>query len=247
MHLPEPHFLAPVAMVRPQETALVPTVSGQLERSSSKAEAIRRGDLKISGPIPLTEEEEQDLAKRNTDPTPQRTDSTSTRNLLHKKSINAGSHNTDPVETTSELQESPPGLRHKRSSTGIRDLREMQRHTSLDLLASHNSPSPFASASDGSAKMTPKKKRSSGLRNVFRKIFGRRSKEEVKRDSAQKHGYHHSVSWPVSGLIYPLTTYRIREHSLLMHMQNRKKMWAQTAHLQQSSEYLACLSMSQSP
>lgn len=192
MHLPEPHFLAPVAMVRPQETALVPTVSGQLERSSSKAEAIRRGDLKISGPIPLTEEEEQDLAKRNTDPTPQRTDSTSTRNLLHKKSINAGSHNTDPVETTSELQESPPGLRHKRSSTGIRDLSEMQRHSSLDLLASHNSPSPFASASDSSAKMTPKKKRSSGLRNVFRKIFGRRSKEEVKRDSAQKHGYHHS-------------------------------------------------------
>jgi len=227
MHLPEPHFLAPVAMVRPQETALVPTVSGQLERSSSKAEAIRRGDLKISGPIPLTEEG-QDLAKRNADPTPERTDSTSTRNLLH---INAGSHNTDPVETTSELQESPPRLRHKRSSTGIRDLSEMQRHTSLDLLASHNSPSPFASASDSSAKMTPKKRRRSGLRNVFRKIFGG-GKEEVKRDSAQKHGYHHSVSWPVSGLIYPLTTYRIREFSLLLHMQNRKRTWAQTAHLQ---------------
>ena len=246
MRLPEPHFPAPVAMVRPQETALVPTVSGQLERSSSKAEAIRRGDLKISGPIPLTGEEEQDLAKRNTDSTPQRTDSTSTRNLLHKKSINAGSHNADPVETTSELQESPSGLRHKRSSTGILDLSEIQRHTSLDLLASHNSPSPFASASDSSAKMIPKKKRS-GLRNVFRKIFGKRSKEEVKRDSAQKHGYHHSVSWPVSGLIYPLTTYRIREHSLLLHMQNRKRMSAQTAHLQQSSEYLACLSMSPSP
>lgn len=192
MRLPEPHFPAPVAMVRPQETALVPTVSGQLERSSSKAEAIRRGDLKISGPIPLTGEEEQDLAKRNTDAIPQRTDSTSTRNLLHKESINARSHNADPVETTSELQESHPGLRHKRSSTGIRDLSEIQRHTSLDLLASHNSPSPFASASDNSAKMTPKKKRRSGLRNVFRKIFGKRSKEEVKRDSAQKHGYHHS-------------------------------------------------------
>ena len=194
MHIPEPHFLAPVAMVRPQEIALVPTVSGQLERSGSKAEAIRRGDLKISGPIPLTEEEEQDLAKRNIDPTPQLTDSTSTRNLLLKRSINAGSHNTDPVETTSELQESPSRLRHKRSSTGIRDLSEMQRHTSLDLLASHNSPSPFASTSDSSAKMTPKKRRRSGLRNVFRKIFGRRSKEEVKRDSTQKHGYHHSVS-----------------------------------------------------
>lgn len=245
MHLPEPHFLAPVAMVRLQETGLVPTVSGQLERSSSKAEAIRRGDLKISGPIPLTEEEEQDLSKRNADPTPQRTDSTSTRNLLHKKSINAGSHNTDPVETTSELQESPPRLRHKRSSSGIRDLSEMQRHTSLDLLASHNSPSPFASASDSSAKMTPKKR--SGLRNVFRKIFGKRSKEEVKRDSSQKHGYHHSVSWPVSGPIYPLTTYRIRELSLLLHMQNQKRMWAQTAHLRRKSEYLACLFMSPSP
>ncbi|OCL01965.1 hypothetical protein AOQ84DRAFT_383163 [Glonium stellatum] len=179
-------------MVRSQETTLVPTVGGQLERSSWKAEAIRRGDLKISGPIPLTGDGGQELAKRNTDPTPQRTNSTSTQNILQKKNDNAGSHNTDPAETTSELQENPPKLRHKRSSSGIRDLSEMQRNTSADPSTSYNSPSPFASASDSSAKMAPKKKRTSSLRNVFRKMFGRKTKEEAKQDTTQKHGYHHS-------------------------------------------------------
>ncbi|OCK84973.1 hypothetical protein K432DRAFT_400631 [Lepidopterella palustris CBS 459.81] len=178
-------------MVRSQEAALVPNVNGQLERSSWKAEAIRRGELKISGPIPLTEEEENELAKRNTDPLPQPSGLSSTQqSLKHTRSVNAGNHHVDKGKTKAEeLQESPPRLRHKRSSTGIREMSELQRHTSPDLPISYSSPSPFESPSDN---MVPKKRRKSGLRNVFRKMFGRRSKDAIKRDSAQRHGYHRS-------------------------------------------------------
>jgi len=55
---------------------------------------------------------------------------------------------------------------------------------------------PLRSTPDNAAMAAQKKKRKSGLRNVFRKMFGRKSKDEPEDDETSRrgHSYHHSVS-----------------------------------------------------
>jgi hypothetical protein len=115
------------------------------------------------------------------------------------------------------VQDGPPRLRHKRSSAGIRDLKlsQMQSHPQPDLsTASYNNPSPLVPEPQPAAaeKMVPKpKRRKSGLRGVFRRMFSRRGKEELKRESGvplQRHGYHRSVGlrhMPLGGMECRLT------------------------------------------
>ncbi|KAF2502211.1 hypothetical protein BU16DRAFT_554284 [Lophium mytilinum] len=194
-------------MVRPESASAAPSQQhaqdlklAPLERSSWKAGAIRRGQLKISGPIPLTTEEEDELltAKRNTDPFPQRADSLSAaQRLLHKKSLHADRAREETAPASDVQQQdtaspSPPALRHKRSSTAIRDISVMQREhpePNLSKPEQHRNPAPSPTADEMAV---PQKRRKSGLRSVFRKMFGRRGKDEIKRESVARHGYHRS-------------------------------------------------------
>ncbi|KAF2470148.1 uncharacterized protein BDR25DRAFT_37295 [Lindgomyces ingoldianus] len=191
------------------DESVVPNMSGEgkLQRSSWKAEAIRRGDLKISGPIPITEEtplndeEEREYAERHNiesaapmpDSSSQQAEAQQPQPPPPQSSVNDESLHiaSDQIEEQPQVQESHHTLRHKRSSSGIRETSEMQRNTPEPV--SYGSPSPFPSIPDTPSKTTPKKKRKSGLRNVFRKMFSRRSREEhSEQETVHKHGYHRS-------------------------------------------------------
>ncbi|ORY14441.1 hypothetical protein BCR34DRAFT_232979 [Clohesyomyces aquaticus] len=200
-----------------RDESVVADMSGdaKLQRSSWKAEAIRRGDLKISGPIPITEEtplndeEEREYAERhgiNIEPAAPRPDSPASQEAQGQQpqpppppqtqlSGNGTDLHTasDQIVEQPQIQEDHHALRHKRSSTAIRETSEMQRHSSHP--ASYGTTSPFPSIPDTPSKTTPKKKRKSGLRNVFRKMFGRRSRDEhheEEQDTFHKHSYHSS-------------------------------------------------------
>jgi hypothetical protein len=83
------------------------SVEADLQRSSWKAEAIRRGDLKISGPIPITEdmplneEEEQEFAEKNkAEVTPLPQDTTVERDQPQQPQA--------PVDAPPTVPEEPP-------------------------------------------------------------------------------------------------------------------------------------------
>lgn len=194
---------------------------GALQRSSWKAEAIRRGDLKISGPFPITEEmplnddEEREYAeKHNVDPPSPLLDALPDPSLPPTQppppvpppvpplvSSNNGSQRSvpeeieeqEPVQLDEEKHKlEPQKLSGNGSTPGTA---AMQKQSSPEP-TTYNSPSPFPSIPESSTRTTPKKKRKSGLRNVFRKMFGRKSKDEPHNDEAPvtRHGHHRSVS-----------------------------------------------------
>jgi len=200
---------------------------GRLQRSSWKAEAIRRGDLKISGPIPITEdvplneEEEREYAAKHKDveagvegpvlrpETPIQQQQQSTTAQSSDGSVRGSSRGVVVVidkekEIEGGLVDSPHRLRHKRSSSALR-----QRQSDMRISAG----SPFLLDKETKTTSTPtqqKKKRKSGLRGVFRKMFGRRSRGEedgvAERERVKGHGYHSSVSifLNLSQFIFPI-------------------------------------------
>lgn len=194
-----------------QDDFVAPNMSGEshLQRSSWKAEAIRRGDLKISGPIPITEdiplneEEEREYAEKHKPEAPPEPDAPADH-VEHKpdppQAPPAPEHpqgDGTSVEGQSQPREEQHELRHKKSSSDMRETGEMQRRSFTEPV-SYSTPSPFPSIPESSAKTTPKKKRKSGLRHVFRKMFGRRSRseppEEADEGRHRGHSHHASVS-----------------------------------------------------
>ncbi|KAF2005553.1 hypothetical protein P154DRAFT_570849 [Amniculicola lignicola CBS 123094] len=184
-----------------------------LRRSSWKAEAIRRGDLKISGPFPITEEtplseeEEKEFAeKHNSREEPPLQEQALEKEMQPLESRPAPQSTNDEEETPhspvhGEAWE-PPREQHEEvqaegEPVAVRETTELQTRSSPEPV-SHTAPSPFPSLQDSSAKTTPtKKKRQSGLRNVFRKMFGRKAKsqerEQIREESpVRRHGYHRS-------------------------------------------------------
>ncbi|KAF2686721.1 hypothetical protein K458DRAFT_402285 [Lentithecium fluviatile CBS 122367] len=184
-----------------------------LQRSSWKAEAIRRGDLKISGPIPITEdmplneEEEQEYAEKQKgelSPLPQDL----TVENEPPQQPQAPSHAPPPVpeehtQTTEQVEERPPTRQEqheapqKKSPSPIRVTSETQRRTTMEPI-SYSTPSPYPNRPDSSAKSTPKKKRKSGLRHVFRKMFGKKHRDEAPDDEPEPvhRGHSHHASDP---------------------------------------------------
>ncbi|RYN92401.1 hypothetical protein AA0119_g9999 [Alternaria tenuissima] len=185
-----------------------------LQRSSWKAEAIRRGNLKISGPIPITEdvplneEEEKEYAENGVlDRTLQPQDApvdqyersqTPPRPLQSPPPV--------PEQHMSALRSNPIGEQTQRddvvserpissrSPPQVRQLNEVQRESVVPS-TSIASPTPFRSTPESASKAAQKKKRKSGLRNVFRKMFGRKSpdREDHEEEPMQRgHSYHHS-------------------------------------------------------
>jgi hypothetical protein len=189
------------------------STGANLQRSSWKAEAIRRGDLKISGPIPLAGESPLEKEEVYTPKLETRIETAIHEPQLSPKQPlvsptpapapiaphDALSTVTGMGEVPSEHPENVHSLRHKMSSERLREASESQRQ-SIQPLSEHQ-PSPMSAIARSSTTMAVgAKKRKGSIRNVFRKMFGRRSREKSpgEADPVFKHGHHRSVSstWP---------------------------------------------------
>lgn len=205
--------------VRPN-MSVAASPQGNLQRSSWKAEAIRRGDLKISGPIPITEdvplneEEEEEFEKHG-----------SLSPILSKDTPAYTAHNaSEPVQASTpsppavqvESVPKPPsqpdeiaqGQPEQRASPpaqlSVPSQASPERHR-----RSATEPMPISSPiplpPETPTQTSTRKKRKSGLRNVFRKMFGRKSRDEsddfevqpVQRSQTQRQSQRVSVcaSW----------------------------------------------------
>ncbi|KAG9204214.1 hypothetical protein G6514_001286 [Epicoccum nigrum] len=213
------------------------SVQGSLQRPRSaswKVEAIRRGDLKISGPIPIEEdtplndEEEREYAEKHGEkaealdtPTPL---PHTIRQVLNSQGtvrpedpteeivIKTASRDQDFARQELELHDQHPARAPLGSPLGMHPTDGMfaGQRESVFQPRSHTPPTPFRatpeSTSNSTAAMNAKKqKRKSGIRGVFRKMFGRKDREEsqerhVERDSQPSrrgHSYHHSTAHTV--------------------------------------------------
>ena len=191
-----------------------------LQRSSWKAEAIRRGNLKISGPIPITEnvplndeeekeyaengaldrslqpqdapQEEQHQRPQTPPPRPMQSPPAIPEHAEHPTALGSNPVVEQPQEEM-ETHERPVS----RSPPKVRQLNQVQRE-SIVPSSPLASPTPFRATPESTTTVAQKKKRKSGLRNVFRKMFGRKSPDKAE-DRAEEtmtrgHSYHRSVS-----------------------------------------------------
>jgi hypothetical protein len=189
------------------------SASTPLQRSSWKAEAIRRGNLKISGPIPITEdmplneEEENEFAERGAldgSLQPQNASESSQRPETPPQPMQpppsvpeyASALRSNPVAEQPEQEEEMHERQPSRSPPKMRQVNEVQRESIMQPNAP-SSPTPFRSTPESTSKAANKKKRKSGIRNVLRKMFGRKGRdgaEDHDEEPVQRgHTYHHSV------------------------------------------------------
>lgn len=172
-----------------------------LRRSSWKAEAIRRGDLKISGPIPITEEmplneeEEREFEKHGTlSPSPPQDDPVvpPTQHFPDPPQVPPPAPPVAPLlsqSPTSVLPEEQPedNTEHRTSppsqlSVPMQTTPERHRRSATEPISI---ASPLPPSPETPTRASTRKKRKSGLRNVFRKMFGRKSRGESDEDDAQ--------------------------------------------------------------
>jgi hypothetical protein len=182
-----------------QDDFVVSNMGGErpLQRSSWKAEAIRKGNLKISGPIPITEEtplseeeERQYAHSHNVDPLSQSSQPSEPQSRTI--ALDDPRPAPDAVEATPQLQEEHHELRPQSRPTDLRPTTETQRPVEH---VSRSVPSPFPSIPDSTTQTPPKKKRKSGLRNALRKMFSKRGRDESREDEdTSQRGHVHSVS-----------------------------------------------------
>jgi hypothetical protein len=186
------------------DDSITPNMSVQgnpLRRSSWKAEAIRRGDLKISGPIPITEDvplsddEVKEFEKRGT---------LSPNLPQDTPEVHAPQHipdpplapppappivHEDPDPDASVQPEDPPQVREEHRHSPPQQLSIPMHNTPERHRRSATEPisiaSPIPPTPETPTRTSTKKKRKSGLRNVFRKMFGRKSREGSDEDEGQ--------------------------------------------------------------
>jgi hypothetical protein len=190
------------------------SASAPLQRSSWKAEAIRRGNLKISGPIPITEdmplneEEEKEFAERGArdgsvqpqgaQEESQRPITPPPRPIQPPPSVPeyASALRSNPVAEQPQQKEEVHERQPSRSPPKMRQMNDVQRESIVQPNA-QPSPTPFRSTPESTSKAAMKKKRKSGIRNVFRKMFGRKGRHEAEDHEEEPvhrgHSYHHSV------------------------------------------------------
>lgn len=192
-----------------QRSFTAPLPGGRpLQRSSWKAEAIRKGQLKISGPIPWADDElDEQVNKRHTDLfLPQHKESSSLDDAHDRDGAEQSAAgrsfesiaNSGAQQQQQQQQQQPPERPQRPVSMGISTLngtqmsQMSQRHVSPNPTASYDGPDPYLSGgADSPNNTSPKKKRRSGLRNVFRKMFGRRSKDGFEQQQQQQHQQQH--------------------------------------------------------
>lgn len=178
---------------RPNMSAAA-SLQGNLQRSSWKAEAIRRGDLKISGPIPLTEdmplneEEEEEFEKHGKlSPSPQQDTSV----------YQPTQHNPDPPQVPSPAPGVARTETHPQASAQPEETLQQEARSRISPPMQLSVPmqttperhrrsatepisisSPIPPTPETPTQTSTRRKRKSGLRNVFRKMFGRKGKDE---------------------------------------------------------------------
>lgn len=187
-----------------------------LHRSSWKAEAIRRGNLKISGPIPITEdtplndEEEKKYAENTA-----RNEATQPPDTPLEEQHQRTATPPRPLQSPPPVPEHPMPLRSNLMPEQSQQHEEPQEHPPLrsprnmqplsiirrESVVPHSalaSPTPFRSTPESAAARARQRKRKSGLRNVFRKMFGKKNAEpeppQEDETTRRGHSYHHSVS-----------------------------------------------------
>jgi hypothetical protein len=223
-----------------------------LQRSSWKAEAIRKGNLKISGPIPimedtpLNEEEEKEFAETGAlqspsqpsepqdeldtlDARPQTPPQTEllvpSIPLAQRASLTSHPVDDQDILPQRTLSKSPPRPRQ---------VPEIARESIVE--STSHSQNGFRATPESASKASEKqKKRKSGLRNVFRKMFGRKDKDVIEEEPVQRgHNYHRSVSQHVSSTSIETNLSRTRACSS-NHLHGKRSHLAGLA-------YLSCLS-----
>ncbi len=187
------------------------SVQRPLHRSSWKAEAIRRGDIKISGPIPIIqdvplndEEEAKFVEKTSFDDSFQRQEATEQQSQRPETppvpsevpSRIPSALRSNPVEIHVPQEEEPPQPQREAPTSPPQERQELEVRPASIMAEPASSPM-FAHTVEVTSKAAQKKKRKSGLRQVFRKMFGRKSRDEseVHQPATLRkgHGYHHSV------------------------------------------------------
>jgi hypothetical protein len=164
------------------------------ERRSTTVAALRRGDIKISEPVPLENSGPSPIWKTSHPPT----DSVMGFNTSDGSQFQGDMSSSVPEDGPSHnsvIAEDAPPLRHKRSSGFMRDKESLQDQSSAP--SSH----PRSSTIDSQDMGTPnskKKRRSGSLRTAFRRMFSKREKTAPIRTSPpakqSRHEYHKSVS-----------------------------------------------------
>lgn len=187
----------------------------QLDRKSITAAAIRRGDVKISEPIPWEEQNyisppptasQRRLQQAASD---SRTQIVVAQHRSHE-AVAAPEEAADEGEQRAQSFESAPRsppLRHKRASLSMREDSEVQGHTTpVHQMMKRESGITDSPASGGSQRLGKKKRRSGGtstIRGVFKRLFSKRDKDTPAKyaegkssasPGSRQHGYHRSVS-----------------------------------------------------
>jgi hypothetical protein len=215
--------------MHPRENSFVVKMSlqGTLQRPRSaswKVEAIRRGDLKISGPIPieedtpLSDEEEREFAEKHgmertekaqevpapiqhtIRQVPKSQPSFQQEDTTEEVAMKTASHDQDLARHEEELRNQHPARSPLRSPLEMHPTDGMQRE-SVFQPRSHTPPTPLRATPESTSYSNiaaKKQKRKSGIRGVFRKMFGRKDRDELQEQNEEPvrrgHSYHHSVS-----------------------------------------------------
>ncbi|KAF2452024.1 hypothetical protein P171DRAFT_16596 [Karstenula rhodostoma CBS 690.94] len=173
-----------------------------LRRSSWKAEAIRRGNLKISGPIPITEDvplndgEVKEFEKHGTLSPNLPQDTPMAHPTQHIPDPPLAPPPAPPVvqgesypQTSVTPENQPEVQKEHRSSPPPQQLSVPMQTTPERHRRSATEPisivSPIPPTPETPTRAATRKKRKSGLRGVFRKMFGRKSREEEDEDEDQ--------------------------------------------------------------
>lgn len=224
--------------LRENSVAVTMSVPGNLQRPRSaswKVEAIRRGDLKISGPIPieedtpLSDEEEREFAEKHGEKTealdiltppphtirqvPNSQGTLRPDEMTEEIVMKTASRDQDYALQELELRDQHPARSGMRSPLGMHPTDGIfaEQRESVFQPRSHTPPTPFRGTPESVAPSNAtanakKQKRKSGIRGVFRKMFGRKDREESQErhvesgtePSRRGHSYHHSVSSSVT-------------------------------------------------
>ncbi|KAF3047078.1 hypothetical protein E8E12_011057 [Didymella heteroderae] len=195
------------------------SVQGGLQRPRSaswKVEAIRRGDLKISGPIPieedtpLSDEEERQFAERHGEKrqedtldvlaAPQHT----IRQVPNSQGTLRPEDGTEEIATKTasqdqdfarqelELHDQHPARSPLRSPLGMHPTEGFaSQRESVIQPRLHTPPTPFRATPESTSQSNmpanaKKQKRKSGIRSVFRKMFGRKDSRGESQERSQE-------------------------------------------------------------
>ena len=159
-----------------------------LQRSGSKADAIRRGTLRISGPIPVLSDLEDELPP---------TDRSAVSSRVHEA----------VTEKRSQLLRDATAEQSTVSDAASQN-EHLQDGQAYSLSTGHNS---VRVSPKSDAKTEPSRKVKGGsLRAAVRRLFGRKSKPTQLSPVRHRHGYHRSVSAFPAIDLYPLFLTKVR-------------------------------------